>query len=409
MFSWLREEPQFINNGSIKTKVIFKFLRNTIKPYVDDETLKTHFPRNKILNENHPIEVLNYFYNSEEFLFFSKTLDDCIQKIARKHKGFPSATHLTKEIRIEFGNTGLALVRYKENDFHTIEINCNVKYLYPLGMVTGMLTHELYHIIAKFHHGEEVQAENLRKWERKLFNAVLSNKKQIEAWLATAEKELGSGFNVRPHISFEVFYRDVTRIYWNKLVDAGLNIIAMELEDEKYIQYELARSSHLNELNKGPFEALQLIAQKIKSNSALGERKKKFYISYLCLLEFISCYTEMPYNIVPYASIDDYWHPKKKFFFVFKERNYHNTAKEQIKIFEAQILKYFEPEAATAFLKFWNFYKKIVKHMNIWTDPLNPDITGKIHNVESLHSAREGIKLLNRLFNQLFKGVKKYE
>ena len=51
----------------------------------------------------------------------------------------------------------------------------------------------------------------------------------------------------------------------------------------------------------------------------------------------------------------------------------------------------------------------MTKHMNIWIDPLNPEITKQIHNTESLHSAKEGYKLLNRLFYDLFKKVKEFE
>ena len=104
--------------------------------------------------------------------------------------------------------------------------------------------------------------------------------------------------------------------------------------------------------------------------------------------------------------IDDYWRPKKRFFIIFKEKDYHTLAQRHIVRFEEQVRKYFEPEAAEAFLLFWNQYKQITKDMNIWTDPLNPDVTRQIHNVESLNSAKEGYKLLNRLFHTLFLKVK---
>jgi hypothetical protein len=117
----------------------------------------------------------------------------------------------------------------------------------------------------------------------------------------------------------------------------------------------------------------------------------------------------MPSSIIPFALIDDYWHPKKKFFKVFKEKDYHNSAIMHIKKFEEQIKQYFEPEAIKAFLTFWEHYKQMTKHMNIWIDPIDPKITRQVHNVETLHSAKEGYKLLNRLFLDLFKKVKEFE
>ena len=160
------EQPEIFEYNNQRIEIIFKFLTSAISTYVHDGDLNKYFPKKIILEENKPIEVLNYFYSSEEFKFFYSILKEALIKIMVHYKGFPSALHQTKLLIIEFTNTGTLSMYHTENEFHTLTLDYNITHLwfsrYSPRTNLADISHELYHVISAFHEGEQIQAKKLR-------------------------------------------------------------------------------------------------------------------------------------------------------------------------------------------------------------------------------------------------------
>ena len=404
-----RIESDTFTNSNQTIEIKYEFSKIAIETYLNHPDLNKYYPKSESLLISESSRILTYFFQSKEFANFKLLFEECLKQIIKKYKGFPSALHTTKLIIIQFTDEGTLSVFHESDVFETIKIYYNISQLWYSDTTNKVnLTHELYHIISSFHEDEEIQAKKLKTWENKLYASVLENRNEINKWIEIMQKELNYENNPLEHMDLDSFYNNCTRIYWNILLDSALNIIAIELEDEEYIKNELNYESSLK-YNEETFLALKQITENIRNDSNLNKNKKEFLISLMILLQFIKCYNCMPINVIPYALINNYPHKPKSFFNLFENDNTQKIAQNHILKFETQVKTYFEPEAINSFFEFWEQYKKIIKDMDIRKDSNTQDITRKIHNIESLESAKEGYKLLTRLFRDLFLKVKETE
>jgi len=404
-----RVETDIFTNSNQTIEIKYRFLKTAIDTYINEPQLNKYYPKSEsLLISNYDIS-LNYFFQSKEFANFKLLFEECLKQIIKKYKGFPSALHTTKLIIIQFRDEGTLSVFHEPEIFETIKIYYNISRLWYSDKTNRVdITHELYHVISAFHEDQDIQSKKLKAWENKLYKSVLENRNEVNKWIEIMQKELNYENNPLKHMDLDLFYNNNRKIYWNILLDSALNIIAIELEDEEYIKNELNYNSSLK-YNEETFYALKQITENIKNNLNLNKKKKEFLISLMILLQFIKCYNCMPINVIPYALINNYPHKKNSLFNLFENENTQKIAQSHIFKFENQVKLYFEPEAVNSFFLFWEQYKKIIIDMDIRKDSTTQDITRKIHNIESLESAKEGYKLLNRVFRDLFLKVKENE
>ncbi|MBW3005130.1 hypothetical protein KY310_04840 [Candidatus Woesearchaeota archaeon] len=405
--SFVRDEPEYIQNGTSKTEVVFEFDADLIPWYVKDYKFNLVFPKTEELSENNVKDVLNYFFNSKEFAVVFNCFKAAFNNVSQATGGFPSPADQTRRIVLRFRINALDIERYVGR-VDVFRINLGLSNIARIGdtqKITYSLVHELYHMISGFRHGEEKQTRLFFKWKKKLEEDIEENKESVKKWMSVLEQETGPDRIFKKWEVFaDFFFQQSGGIYWNIIDDIGLNLIALELED---VNYAFNQLSEAQQQLKGYIEILAELADfadKIR-NLDVAEDKKRFYMQYLALIEFIIAFQAMPFEILAFVYLDDVCHKKKEVYSVLKNAKADVIAADLVKEYESWISKYFEKDASAAFMKFWVYLKSIVKNMNIYLDPDNPDYTMKIHNIHSLKRSKEGYKLLNRLFKDLLDKV----
>ncbi len=396
------EEHIIIKGHKIRIQIIFTW--EAICIYIHDDKVK--WTLNGInIKEKNPQTVLNHFCNSSRFKKFLKMVKQNIEEMSKPYGGFPSESNQINIMKIEFTNERTISVWYRK-EYSSIEKEYQINADLLCGMSTFLggekrmhvsIRHELYHIIADVHEGEEEQAEALKKWESAISEKLISNKEYITKHILEFEKEVKLGFDLQSVTELEVFWGQETRVFWNTIIDTALQFIALNYSDIKYI------SSHVRYLNhyklRHPIKKIRREIKKLKSDKKLDENKKKIYIRLLIVLEYISAYMCMPYEKLPCAI-------SKHYLFKEKHKKVQERAKNDIKKFEKHIENNLEPDAQEAFFKVWAQYKIVVSKMDVIVDSLNPQIREKVHNAQSMNEAKECYKTLNREFYGLFKKVK---
>tara|TARA_Y100000310_G_scaffold327583_1_gene394172 strand:+ start:218 stop:1456 length:1239 start_codon:yes stop_codon:yes gene_type:complete len=394
---------------SIEIEHLFEY--HAIEVYINDNRINNKFPKTESfkINAGSRTMVLDYFYESKEFLNFYKLFKKALRKVMTKYKGFPSALLGTERIVLAFHDLKYhGASESHKPDFSQVTIKFGiVSIIESNSLIYNLLKHELYHTISSYHENESVQSNQLRRWERKLSGPVEKNKEEVKRWIDSVSRDIKSLRYINLNALFDNFYRYTLKFFWNHVADTALGIIALELEDEDYIDEFIARYEN-KALALDRFRKISSSMKKI-IREAKTRKKRKYKKKLFELVQFMLAYNYIPFEMLPFALIDDYWHPKKPFFKIFKKQKYHRRAKKLIRTYEAKIVLFFLPESREAYMKFWNQYKEMTKHMNIWVDPLDPNITREIHNAECLESAKECYKTLNREFYKLFKAVKKAE
>jgi len=330
-------------------------------------------------------DVAGFFRNSR-FAFFLNCLNRSLQMTIQSNNGFPSLLEPIKSIFIFFSPDGTLGVNKEASE--RIRLSINVSYLFDTeNKLIAEINHELYHIIADFRHQESIQITQLRKCEESLKKSILSNKHKLDSWIAYESQDLREIANI------DFVYQRETAIYWNYIIDMGLSVLAMELEDQIYIKEEIEGARYSIDFYHHKMLELKVLAKKEKGSASR-------YNLYM-LLQFLVAYSSMPRNILPFILIKDYWaRPRSG----WPGYDHHRIAWDIVNRFEHDMKE--STEAYGHVMTLWNHMKQIARDMNIWSDPLDPNlITRQIHNTQSLRSAKEGYKLFNQLFYDFYKKV----
>lgn len=405
---YLLGNPFDIPNGNIHCKITICITTHALEYWYKKNYQNVPIDTEFALNEF----SIKYIQNFRNLLIIA------LRMLIQHYKGFPSSIHLTEDLWLCFdvGNY-LGSSEHISGDFKTVLISYNVDSLTrPQNHILGTIKHELLHIVAELHEGENNTVELIDKWHDKLNMAIEENKqtvtKGVDALLVYLKQEsLGHREVTDLRVdSIESFYQYTQKEFWNMIADSALCVIAIELDDIEYIKACVEEERNLffdfiKELSK-----IKNIMWHINENE-IYEKKKSFFLALLKLLQFIICFENMPYQAIAYAILGDNWRPRMKKHFIsnFLKSWYRNQSNKNIDVFKAIVKKYCVPQVAEGFLRFYDRYLDVVKAQAIHNDPLNPNITQQIHNTECLRRGKRAYIILNIEFRKLFKELKKYE
>lgn len=400
--------PLNIPNGDINCEIKF---------YITSHALE-HWSKKNLKSFEQATDVALTKFSEQNLKKFQRLLLIVLGKLIQHYKGFPSPIHLTEKLWFCFDKGYYpASCKNWSGDFKIIRICFNVDYLKESkSWITKTIKHELLHRISELHEGQDNTIRIISKWQDKLKEVIHENiiivDKGVNELLDYYSKNLSKPKLTPERIEeiIKFFYKFSTKRFWNTISDSALCVIAIELDDMKFIAACIKR-------DKLGFYALETILKNIDLTmvhiikNEPDERRRNFLLAALKLLQFMTCFSCMPFEAIAYGILGDGWRPRmKKHFARNLWKSWHkNKAAKNIDNFKKIVRETCSSEVASRFLRFYDSYLDIIKAQAIHNDPLNPNITQQIHNTECLRRGKKAYVILNNEFGKLFKELKKYE
>jgi hypothetical protein len=359
---------------------------------------------------------LNKFYGNNYKKFRQCTIS-VLDDLIKHYKGFLSPVYLTEKFWFCFDQGGF--VSASENvskDFKTIAVFFNVDYLNLSKFeIINLLKHELFHLIAELHEGQNNTIEAIDKLQNKLSSKINANSvivcDGLNKLLDYCKKD-----QINHLITFEGFEKVLENFYersanrfWNIVCDSALCVIAIELGDTSFIRWAIKKDlENISNLKKS-LENIKKVRAYVIENE-LDEQRKNFLLASLNLIQFIVCLNNMPYDAIAYGVLGEDWRPKSKLNFIknWWKSKHKNESSKNIDDFKNSVLHNCEPKVAEGFLRFYENYLHIIEAQAIHNNPFDPNITQQIHNIESIDRGKEAYVSLNREFFKLYKELEKY-
>jgi hypothetical protein len=363
---------------------------------------------------------------------YSKEIYDhlikCTRNIFRKlsgvkykgheYEGFPSPLHLTKQVYFfaesDRNSARMSVVKVSEDNIpddekqYPIIIFINL-YEFDdkeLKQFSAILTHELYHILAKEHEGEDILIKEIEKEMSPLLNKMKSIE-NLERTEIVSEYMLLRKLNTHAYLNeastvqlFEEIMKFATEHekkvnehiigdMINYIADLGLNYIAIKLFDRAVMQMHLSRYS-ISVLNlRDAIKAIEEYADVIRKNEK-NKIVKDTLLSRVKLIEWQCFLSWFPFHgIVYYLIKNPYKNPEMNSIFM---THYHNVGKALIERYK-DIILLADPETRPYVREYIHFFSSMCEHQIKSLRELSaPKELYEVHNSWAINWSRKLIK-----------------
>ncbi len=356
---------------------------------------------------NHGVECKIYFCSLESRSIEKQTIDthnsiilDVLGRLIQRYGGFPITSALTKEVYYLFDNGLGVTASIGSDETGILYLTFNDSVYKTSDAIRNVLVHELYHIINEVHYKQQEIYVLIEQWNKRLRKSVEANKKELQVDVEDLVNYIQSNSDVylegEAYSKINGFYKRAAQHFWNYVMDTSLGIIAIELDDKQYIDH-MAESDKVRITEfESQTETLNRFKEIVNLKNPL---KKKFYLSLLEILQFMTCFTQMPIFSIAWGVLSQ--SKKWKSTHPYYQLKDDATPSELIEAFKLSVKSKCSKETSTYFLDFYESYLDIVKAGAIHNNPLNPDIEKQIFDTECLKLASKSFKLLNKNFNRL--------
>jgi hypothetical protein len=443
---FLIEEGISIQNGDVEAKVSFYITRMAIISYFHN-----FLPKADTIEEVIS-DYIERLHPKIKTIFLAK-----IEKLSTPYKGSSSTLQNITDFRLLVyvgsgggycGFSGFELPLWIGIGEMTVKNHINWN-----GLVAHVLSHELYHAAADIHDEQDKQIKSLRKHRNRLEVAIRRNRIHLERGVEAYLKVIGKSNNKQPRIeihdivasgyasrtSSDNFIYGLTPVekrqniefidprelqiylhkffgewpgsFCNRINDSSLCVIALTIQDKEFINF----ATNIDRfLVSESFQNFQYINEHLEYIEYNAGPKKDFFLLLMKLLQFITCFCNMPYLSVAYGVLGEDIKPVNKIHIIRRLRKWYererpNPSNEVIDQFKDTVNRYCDPDVASGFLRFFESYLDAVKTMSIYVDPWNPDFTKEIHDPNCRRKVARAYRILNREFNVLLSEFKKYE
>ena len=346
---------------------------------------------------------------------FRALLNENMVAIIKAYGAFPSVEFPAKNLAFVFESADrLASCESMTKNFEIIRIAINVDSMHlEDGQLYNFIKHELFHIIAKLKEGEDQVKLNVEKLQKNFSDQINREKKMLENGIRNiVEYCTGKRLSVgeifeQLQVSMQYFYKYYAEKFWNLVDDSALCIIAMELEDRKFIFAWIQNDKSMVYSLGERLENLCNLREHIAKNE-IDRKKKMFLLETLKIIQFIECFNGMPFFAIAYGILGEGWKERIKGSILRKLHiNWHrNESSLNIYTFKALVKKYCDVEVEKRFMKFYDSYLNVIKAQAIRNDPLEPNIQKQIHDTGAIERSKEAYAILNQEFSELFDEIR---
>lgn len=333
---------------------------------------------------------------------------DLLVKLIVRFGGFPIISELAKDIYYLFDNSLAVTASIGRDKAGIIYLTINNSEFATPDAIRNVLVHELYHLINEYHYKQNEIYVLIEQWNQKLKKHSEANERELLGNTDILVNFIQANSDIylegQAYSKVKRFYKTAAQVFWNYVMDTSLGIVAIELDDKQYIDH-MAESDRrrINDFDSQT-DILNRCRKIIDYKKPI---EKQFYLSMLEILQFMTCYINMPVFSIAWGVLSQSrkWESKHPY---FKLRN-DMAPSELIDVFKASVKSKCSREVSAYFLDFYEAYLDIVNAGAVHNNPLNPNIEKQIFDTECLKRASKAFKLLNRYFSRLLVEMRKHQ